>query len=181
MRRLMAKRFPIILSTWSFGTIANAAGWPVLARGGKSIDAVEQACIAVESDPQVDSVGIGGTPDAEGKITLDGSIMLSPQKSAGVACIRHYAHPVSIARKVMEKTPHKLLVGEGAEEFAAVWGFKKEKLLTPEAMAWWKKWTIHQSTISIAPIAPIAKKPACDAKNPNPTTPSACFPSMPAA
>ena len=137
----MAKAFsPIILSTWTFGQIANAAGWPVLARGGKSIDAVERACIAVESDPQVDSVGIGGTPDAEGKVTLDGSIMLSPQNSAGVACIRFYAHPVSIARKVMEKTSHKLLVGEGAEKFAAACGFKKEKLLTNEARQWWKKW-----------------------------------------
>src|SRR5689334_14892178 len=58
MRRLMAKRFPIILSTWTFGQIANAAGWPVLAKNGKSIDAVEEACIAVESDPEVDSVGI---------------------------------------------------------------------------------------------------------------------------
>src|SRR2546421_1673501 len=145
MRRLMAKRFPIILSTWSFGTIANAAAWPVLSRGGKSIDAVEQACMAVESDPEVDSVGIGGTPDAEEKITLDGSIMLSPKKSAGVACIRHYAHPVSIARKGMEKTPHKLLIGDGAEKFAATWGFKKQKLLTPEAIAWWKKWKADPS------------------------------------
>src|SRR5688572_12210474 len=136
MRRHMvnrtSSRFPIILSTWTFGEIANAAGWPVLAGGGKSIDAVEQACIVVESDPDVDSVGIGGTPDAEGKITLDGSIMLSPEKSAGVACIQHYAHPVSIARKVMEKTPHKLLVGEGAEKFAAECGFKKEELLTED-------------------------------------------------
>src|SRR5437899_2758675 len=141
MPRHMAKSFsPIILSTWSFGQIANAAGWPVLERGGKSIDAVEQACTAVESDPEVDSVGIGGTPDADGKITLDGSIMLSPQKSAGVACVRYYAHPVSIARKVMEKTSHKLLVGEGAEKFAAACGFKKEKLLTDEAREWWKKW-----------------------------------------
>jgi isoaspartyl peptidase/L-asparaginase-like protein (Ntn-hydrolase superfamily) len=137
----MPKNFsPIILSTWTFGQIANAAGWPVLKRGGKSIDAVEQACIAVESDPQVDSVGIGGTPDADGNVTLDGSIMLSPEKCAGVGCIRHYAHPVSIARKVMERTTHKLLVGEGAEKFAAANGFKKEKLLTKEARDWWKKW-----------------------------------------
>jgi N4-(beta-N-acetylglucosaminyl)-L-asparaginase len=118
--RHMPKNFsPIILSTWTFGQIANAAGWPVLKRGGKSIDAVEQACIAVESDPEVDSVGIGGTPDADGNVTLDGSIMLSPEKAAGVGCIRNYAHPVSIARKVMEKTTHKLLVGPGAEKFAA--------------------------------------------------------------
>jgi N4-(beta-N-acetylglucosaminyl)-L-asparaginase len=144
MRRHMPKIFrpnsPIILSTWSFGEIANAAGWPVLAGGGKAIDAVEAACIAVETDPNVDSVGIGGTPDAEGNVTLDGCIMLSAQQSAGVAAIRNYAHPVSIARKVMENTPHKLLVGEGAEKFAAANGFRKEKLLTEEARAWWKKW-----------------------------------------
>jgi N4-(beta-N-acetylglucosaminyl)-L-asparaginase len=131
---------PILLSTWSFGQIANAAAWPLLARGGKSIDAVEQACIAVESDPSVDSVGIGGTPDADGHITLDGCIMLSPKQSAGVAAIRNYAHPVSIARKVMEKTSHKLLVGQGAEKFAAANGFKKQTLLTPQARNWWKKW-----------------------------------------
>jgi len=137
----MPKNFsPIILSTWTFGQIANAAGWPVLKRGGKSIDAVEQGCIAVESDPEVDSVGIGGTPDADGNVTLDGSIMLSPEKSAGVGCVRNYAHPVSIARKVMEKTTHKLLVGPGAEKFAAANGFKKENLLTKEARDWWKKW-----------------------------------------
>src|SRR5215212_11313385 len=133
MRRLMAKSFsPIILSTWTFGQIANAAGWPVLRRGGKAIDAVERGCIAVEADPEVDSVGIGGTPDAEGNVTLDGSIMLSPDKCAGVACVRNYAHPVSIARKVMEKTTHKLLVASGAEKFAASYGFKKENLLTKE-------------------------------------------------
>lgn len=140
MRRLMPKTSPIILSTWTFGRIANAAGWSILARGGKSIDAVEQACIAVESDPAVDSVGIGGTPDADGNVTLDGSIMLSPEKCAGVACVRFYAHPVSIARKVMEKTTHKLLVGAGAEKFAASCGLKKEKLLTKEARDWFKKW-----------------------------------------
>src|SRR6185436_9230814 len=69
-----------------------------------------------------------------------GSIMLSPEKSAGVGCVRNYAHPVSIARKVMEKTTHKLLVGSGAEKFAAANGFKKENLLTKEARDWWKKW-----------------------------------------
>jgi len=138
----MPKTSPIILSTWTFGRIANAAGWPVLRRGGKAIDAVEQACIAVESDPHIDSVGIGGTPDADGNVTLDGSIMLSPQMSAGVACVRYYAHPVSIARKVMEKTTHKLLVGPGAEKFAAACGFKKEKLLTKEARDWFRKWKI---------------------------------------
>jgi N4-(beta-N-acetylglucosaminyl)-L-asparaginase len=150
----MAKK--ILLSTWAFGQIANAAGWPVLKRGGKAIDAVERACVAVESDPSVDSVGIGGTPDASGRITLDGSIMLSPEKSAGVACIRNYAHPVSIARKVMEKTPHKLLVGEGAEKFAASCGFEKENLLTKEARQWWKKWKAIRSDTDFIAAACIA-------------------------
>src|ERR1043165_9454976 len=77
----------ILLSTWKFGLIANAAGWRVVQRGGKAIDAVERACVAGESGLSVDSVGIGGTPDASGRITLDGSIMLSPQESAGVACV----------------------------------------------------------------------------------------------
>jgi isoaspartyl peptidase/L-asparaginase-like protein (Ntn-hydrolase superfamily) len=130
---------PIILSTWSFGTIANAAGWPVLLKSG-ALDAVEAACAAVDADLSVDSVGRGGSPDASGEVTLDGCIMLSPAKSAGVAYVKHYLHPVSIARQVMEKTPHKLLVGEGADAFAASCGFTREELLTDDARRRWEKW-----------------------------------------
>jgi L-asparaginase/N4-(beta-N-acetylglucosaminyl)-L-asparaginase len=131
---------PLLVSTWPFGLPANAAGWPHAQRPGGILDALEQTCIHAELDPDVDSVGIGGLPDASGQVSLDGAIMLSPAKSAGVAYIRKYAHAVSIARRVMEKTPHKLLVGDGAELFAAQQGFKPANLLTEHARKKWEHW-----------------------------------------
>jgi isoaspartyl peptidase/L-asparaginase-like protein (Ntn-hydrolase superfamily) len=132
---------PIILSTWSFGAIANRAGWARLSTGSSAIDAVEAGCIAVEDDETVDSVGRGGLPDARGDVSLDGCVMLSPAKSAGVANVRKYGNPVSIARNVMERTPHKLLVGEGAESFAEACGFPQVQLLTEPAKRKWEVWT----------------------------------------
>lgn len=131
---------PILLSTWKFGLPANAAGWPFVCRSGGILDGLEQTCIACEIDLSVDSVGVGGLPDAGGEVSLDGAIMLSPARSAGVAYIRKYAHPVSIARRVMEFTPHKLLVGEGAERFAKQQGFATAELLTEAARAKWEEW-----------------------------------------
>jgi N4-(beta-N-acetylglucosaminyl)-L-asparaginase len=132
---------PILLSTWPFGLAANAAGFPHLAKQPDGIlDALEQTCIHAELDPNVDSVGIGGLPDASGQVSLDGAVMLNPARSAGVACVRKYSHPVSIARRVMEKTPHKLLVGDGAELFAAQQGFKPATLLTDAARKKWEQW-----------------------------------------
>ncbi len=133
---------PILLSTWRFGLPANAAGWPHLRRPGGLLDALEQTCIACELDPNVNSVGVGGLPDASGEVSLDGAIMLSPARSAGVGYVRKYPHPVSIARRVMEKTPHKLLVGDGAERFAAQEGFRPAQLLTDAARARWEEWTL---------------------------------------
>jgi L-asparaginase/N4-(beta-N-acetylglucosaminyl)-L-asparaginase len=130
---------PILISTWRFGLPANAAGWPHLLKSGV-LDALEQTCIACELDPNVNSVGVGGLPDASGEVSLDGAIMLGPARSAGVAYIRKYPHPVSIARRVMEKTPHKLLVGDGAERFAAQEGFAPAQLLTEPARARWEEW-----------------------------------------
>jgi L-asparaginase/N4-(beta-N-acetylglucosaminyl)-L-asparaginase len=131
---------PILLSTWHFGLPANRAGWPHLLKAGGLLDGLEQTCVACELDPAVDSVGVGGLPDASGEVSLDGAVMLSPARSAGVAHIRRYAHPVSIARRVMEKTPHKLLVGEGAERFAASEGFATAELLTDAARRKWEAW-----------------------------------------
>ncbi|MDB5322398.1 MAG: L-asparaginase [Phycisphaerales bacterium] len=131
---------PILLSTWRFGLPANAAGWPHLQRPAGLLDGLEQTCIACELDPNVNSVGVGGLPDAAGEVSLDGAIMLSPAQSAGVAYVRKYAHPVSIARRVMERTPHKLLVGEGAERFATQEGFAPAQLLTEAARARWEEW-----------------------------------------
>ena len=79
---------PILISTWNFGARANPAGWPHLLRAGGLLDALEQTCIACELDPEVDSVGVGGLPDASGQVSLDGAIMLSPARSAGVAYLR---------------------------------------------------------------------------------------------
>ncbi len=124
---------PLILSTWSFGRKANAAGWPVLATGGGALDAVEAACRAVERDPSVDSVGFGGLPDRSGRVSLDGCVMLSPSRCGSVCFIRRFMHPVSIARRVMEKSPHVMLAGEGAEAFALEQGFEVEELLSPQA------------------------------------------------
>src|SRR4051794_5979483 len=100
---------PLILSTWSFGQRSNAAGWPILARGGSSLDAVEAVGRFAESDLTNPTVGIGGLPDALGRVSLDASIMLAPNRCGGVANIQRFGHPVSIARMVMEKTPHVLL------------------------------------------------------------------------
>lgn len=130
-----------MLSTWSFGVQAIDAGWPTLDRGGEAIDAIEAACRAIEADPAVDSVGLGGLPDALGQVTLDAAIMLGPGRAAGVADIRHFVNPVSIARRVMERTTHRLLVGPDAERFAASEGFERvETLLTDDARAVWERW-----------------------------------------
>lgn len=126
---------PLILSTWSFGMKSNAAGWPVLTGGGSALDAVEQACRFVERDASVDSVGYGGLPDRTGRVSLDGCIMLSPSQCGSVCFVRKFMHPVSIARRVMEKTPHVMLAGQGAEDFALSQGFEVEELLSPEAAA----------------------------------------------
>src|SRR5438270_730482 len=108
---------PLLLSTWSFGQRSNAAGWPILEKGGGSLDAVEAVARYAESDLSNRTVGIGGLPDASGRVSLDASIMLSPSKLGAVANIRKFGHPVSIARRVMEKTPHVLLAGSEADDF----------------------------------------------------------------
>ena len=131
---------PILVSTWRFGLPANNAGWPYINKPNGLLDGLEQTCIACELDLSVDSVGVGGLPDSSGEVSLDGAIMLSPARSAGVAYVRKYPHPVSIARRAMEKTPHKLLVGDGAERFAAGEGFAPAQLLTDKARAKWEEW-----------------------------------------
>ena len=131
---------PIILSTWSFGPIGTRAGWKYLFAPNSALDAVEEACIAVENDPQVDSVGTGGLPDASGQVTLDACVMLSPAQCAGVAGVHDFANPASIARQVMQRTPHKMLVGVGAETFAELCGFKRANLLTESARQQWQEW-----------------------------------------
>ena len=130
----------VVISTWPHGLAANAAAWKILATGGRALDAVEQGARVVELDPAVNNVGYGGLPDRAGEVTLDACIMDEAGNCGAVACLRHIKNPVSVARLVMEKSPHVMLVGEGAEQFALAHGFKKENLLTAAARAAWKKW-----------------------------------------
>ena len=110
---------PVVVSTWPFGKPANDAALAVLAKGGSNLDAVEQGIWVVESDPSNHSVGLGGKPNAAGVVQLDACIMSGPGHLGGsVAALEGIRHPITAARRVMEKTPHVMLVGEGAREFA---------------------------------------------------------------
>jgi N4-(beta-N-acetylglucosaminyl)-L-asparaginase len=131
---------PVVISTWHFGIQANAAAWQVLSNNGRALDAVEAGVKVPEADPKERSVGLGGRPDRDGRVTLDACIMDEKMNIGSVACLEHIVHPISVARAVMEKTPHVMLVGEGALNFAVSQGFKKEKLLTPESEVEWKEW-----------------------------------------
>jgi isoaspartyl peptidase/L-asparaginase-like protein (Ntn-hydrolase superfamily) len=147
---------PIILSTWSFGRRANAAGFPILAGGGSALDAVEAACRDAEADPGNRTVGLGGLPDRSGRVSLDASIMLSPSQRGAVAMMRHHVHVISVARKVMETTPHVLLAGEEAAEFADEAGFVRQNLLTESARrAWAEEILKHPDAPAPAPVANI--------------------------
>lgn len=131
---------PIVLSTWRFGIPANEAAWKILQKGGTALDAVEAGVQVPEGDPNERSVGLGGRPDRDGRVTLDACIMDDNFNIGSVACLEHIVHPISVARAVMEKTPHVMLVGEGALTFALSQGFKKENLLTKESEAEWREW-----------------------------------------
>jgi L-asparaginase/N4-(beta-N-acetylglucosaminyl)-L-asparaginase len=131
---------PVVISTWRHGLAANQAAWKVLSQGGRALDAVEAGVRESESDPNVSSVGLGGLPDASGQVTLDACIMDENGDCGSVAYLKDIENPISVARLVMEKTPHVMMVGEGAKRFALANGMKEKKLLTPSARAEWEKW-----------------------------------------
>lgn len=131
---------PIVLSTWDFGLKANEEAWEILSDNGRALDAVEQGVRLTEADPSERSVGYGGRPDRDGKVTLDACIMDEHANIGSVAALQHIMHPISVARAVMEKTPHVMLVGEGALQFAKEQGFKEEDLLTEDSEKEWRAW-----------------------------------------
>jgi N4-(beta-N-acetylglucosaminyl)-L-asparaginase len=131
---------PVVLSTWDFGMAANVEAWKILAANGRALDAVEAGAKVPEADPKETTVGYGGAPDRDGHVTLDACIMDEAGNCGSVAFLKHIMHPISVARAVMEKTPHVMLVGDGALQFALANGFKKMKLLTPESEKAWKEW-----------------------------------------
>jgi N4-(beta-N-acetylglucosaminyl)-L-asparaginase len=141
-----------VLSTWNFGLQANAAAWEILSKNGRALDAVEAGVKIPEGDPNERSVGYGGRPDRDGKVTLDACIMDEFSNIGSVACLEHIKHPIAVARAVMEKTPHVMLVGKGALQFALSQGFKKENLLVEESEKEWKEWL---KTSQYKPIANI--------------------------
>ncbi len=131
---------PLVISTWEHGLQANDRAWEILSKGGKAIDAVEQGVRIVEDDPEITSVGIGGFPDRDGNVTLDACIMDEKGNCGSVSFLQHIKNPISVARKVMDETPHVMLSGEGALQFALANGFKKENLLTANAKKEWEAW-----------------------------------------
>src|SRR5690606_38666569 len=132
---------PLVISTWNFGLAANAAAWKILNPGGRALDAVEAGAKVPEADPTETSVGFGGLPDRDGFVTLDACIMDENGNCGSVAFLQDIVHPISVARAVMEKTPHVMLVGDGALQFALANGFQRKRLLTPESEKAWKEWS----------------------------------------
>ena len=134
------KGFPIVISTWRHGISANEEAMKMLQNDGKAIDAVEAGVRIPEADPEVSSVGLGGWPDRDGHVTLDACIMDETGNCGSVSFLEDIMHPISVARLVMENTPHVMLAGKGAQQFALENGFKKENLLIEKAEKRWKKW-----------------------------------------
>ena len=146
-------RSPIVISTWDAGLEANKAAWTILSNKGRALDAVEKGVMVTEDSLNC-CVGLGANPDRDGYVTLDACIMDEAFNCGAVAFLERIKHPVSVARKVMEKTPHVMLVGEGAQQFALAEGF----LLEPQQLSedareayaeWLKKSNYHSPRINV--------------------------------
>ena len=129
-----------MVSTWNHGIIANAEGFKALNEGGMAIDMIEAAARIVEKDAEGLSVGLGGLPDRDGHVTLDACCMDHTGRAGSVCFMQDIMYPLSVARKVMEETPHVMLAGEGAKQFAIEQGFETTNLLTEKAHDAWERW-----------------------------------------
>jgi isoaspartyl peptidase/L-asparaginase-like protein (Ntn-hydrolase superfamily) len=130
----------VVISTWNFGLKANQEAWKVIENNGKVLDAVESGIRVIESDPKNHSVGLGGYPDRDGHVTLDACIMDPEGKAGSVSFLEGIQNPISVARKIMEETPHVMLSGKGALNFAMEKGFQQTELLTEESKRAWEEW-----------------------------------------
>lgn len=133
---------PLVIATWHVKNATEKA-WEILENGGNSLDAVEQGCMVEEADEKGQSVGKGGLPDRDGNVTLDACIMDKNGNCGAVVYLQDIKHAVSVARKVMESTPHVMLAGEGAKQFAISKGFKTENLLTEASKKAWEAWKVE--------------------------------------
>jgi N4-(beta-N-acetylglucosaminyl)-L-asparaginase len=132
---------PLVIATWDVKN-ATAKAWDILQSGGNALDAVEQGCRVEEANETGQSVGKGGLPDRDGNVTLDACIMDKHGNCGSVVYLQNVVHAVSVARKVMEDTPHVMLAGKGAELFAYEVGFPKENLLTEASKKAWEEWKV---------------------------------------
>ena len=130
---------PLVIATWDVKKATKKA-WEIISSNGNSLDAIEQGCMIEEANKDGQSVGIGGLPDREGNVTLDACIMDHYGNCGSVVYLKDIKHAISVARMVMEKTPHVMLAGDGAKKFAISMGFKKENLLTEKSKKDWIKW-----------------------------------------
>jgi len=133
---------PVVISTWNFGVAANQAAWEILKNSGRALDAVEAGVRVPEGDLKNTTVGKGGYPDRDGHVTLDACIMDDKGNYGSVVFLQNIVNAISVARRVMEETPHVMLAGKGAEKFAVSQGFKKENLLTERSKKAWEEWKI---------------------------------------
>jgi len=142
---------PLVVSTWD-NQPANLTAWNVMNVEGSAVKAVEEGVRIVEADPNDMSVGYGGRPDRDGNVTLDACIMDSKGNYGAVTCIQHIKHPITVARMVMNDTPHVILTGQGALQFALDQGMKKTDLLTEKAKQEYAEW---KKTSDYKPVANI--------------------------
>src|SRR5262245_38971371 len=130
----------VVIATWPFGQTAVKTAAPLLQTDKPALDAALAGAQAVEDDPKVHSVGYGGLGNAVGTVQLDACVMDGATLACGaVGGLENIRHAAAVARRVMEKTPHVFLVGEGARLFAVREGFPLESLLTPESVQEWER------------------------------------------
>ena len=132
---------PLVIATWNVKN-ATAKAWETFQEGKSALDAVEQGCMIEEANEKGQSVGKGGLPDRDGNVTLDACIMNKHGDCGSVVYLQNITHAVTVARKVMENTPHVMLAGKGAEQFAVSIGLKRENLLTDASKKAWENWKV---------------------------------------
>jgi len=151
---------PLLISTWSFSLPIIEAEFQKLTTTGSALDVVEACARNAESDESIDSVGFGGLPDREGRCTFDAAVMTSPSLSGAVCGMERHLHPVSVARLVMERTEHKMLVGSLADDFADSHGMNSSTVLSERAKAKSQRW--KQSNQDATPPAPFETSSTLD-------------------
>lgn len=130
---------PIVITTWT-NVESNLSAMGVLEAGMPAIDAIEAGIRTKELDENDESVGIGGLPDEEGRVTLDASIMDNTGNAGSVTYLQHILHPISVARSIMDTLDHVMLSGDGAYRYAVSQGFEERDLLSENARAKWEAW-----------------------------------------